>query len=106
MQLVVDTGHSVVPNTSSTGKDTINAEIQQLRETWDAISTQMTDAKTGLETSINQWQLYDNSVEELTNWLAKTEAVIKAEDEQESTLSEKRAQLDRMKVGSLSNSDF
>ena len=66
----------------------------------------MTDAKTGLEASINQWQLYDSSVEDLTNWLAKTEAVLNAEDDQESTLSEKRAQLDRMKVGSSSSSVF
>jgi len=99
VQQVVDAGHSVLPNTSSAGKDTVNAELQQLRQTWDAIVAQMTSAKTALEASVSQWQLYDNTVEELTNWLSQTEAAVKAEADLESTLPEKRAQLERMKVG-------
>jgi len=59
----------------------------------------MTSAKTALEASVSQWQLYDNTVEELTNWLSQTEAAVKAEADLESTLPEKRAQLERMKVG-------
>ena len=51
-----------------------------------------------LENAAAQWELYDDATEKLSKWIKETEQAVKVEAALQSSLPEKRAQLDRVKV--------
>ena len=51
-----------------------------------------------LENASSQWELYDEATEKLSKWIKETDEAMKIEAGLQSSLPEKRAQLDRVKV--------
>ena len=98
LQQVVDAAHLVQPSTSPPGKDIVADDLHGLRQDWDDMLTMMNEGKTRLETAVNQWDLHDNAIATLTKWLGDMEETLKQESALQSTLPEKRSQLERIKV--------
>ena len=98
LQAVVDAAQLVQASTSPAGKDIITEDLHGLRQDWDDMLTLMNDGKTRLETAVNQWDLHDNTLATLNKWLTDMEETLKQESALQSTLSEKRSQLERVKV--------
>lgn len=72
--------------------------IQALQQAWDAFVTSLSDTRTSLETQLLQWSEYDDSFEQIERWLKDMERRIK-DPEYKADLGEKRAQLQKSKVG-------
>ena len=98
LQTVIDQSQLILPNTGPLGKEEIRNEVHQLQRTWDDIMVEMTGGKSQLEAAAAQWELYDDTTERLVRWLRETENITKVEFSFQSSLPEKRAQLDRIKV--------
>ena len=58
----------------------------------------MSSSQVGLENASAQWELYDEATEKLSKWIKETDQTVKIEAGLQSSLPEKRAQLDRVKV--------
>lgn len=98
LQHTLDQAHLVLPNTSTPGKDTISEDLAKLRHAWDDLTARLTTGKTQLETATSQWELYEDSMDQLSKWVSETESAAKMEAMLQATLPEKRAQLERVKV--------
>ena len=100
LQLVHDQAHVVLPNTSLPGKDAINEDLQGLREDWDAIVALLGDSRSRVDAALAAWTAHDEGVVALGAALDEAEQRLRNEAQLQSTLAEKRAQLDRVKVKS------
>lgn len=98
LQSVIDHSQMVIPNTAPLGKDDIRSNLHRLQRSWDDIIAQMNDGKSRLEAAAAQWELYDDTTEKLAKWLRETDNIVKLESGLQSSLPEKRAQLERVKV--------
>ena len=58
----------------------------------------MSSSQVALENASAQWELYDEATEKLSKWIKETDQTVKIEAGLQSSLPEKRAQLDRVKV--------
>ena len=58
----------------------------------------MSSSQVALENASAQWELYDEATEKLSKWIKETDQAVKIEAGLQSSLPEKRAQLDRVRV--------
>ena len=58
----------------------------------------MSSSQVALENASAQWELYDEATEKLSKWIKETDQTVKIEAGLQSSLPEKSAQLDRVKV--------
>ena len=101
LQQAIDSANLVVPNTSSEGKDNIAEQLQSLRQGWDDMCVQMHTGKSTLEAGISQRELHDDVITQLLHWMTDMEKSVKAEESLQSTLPEKRAKQERIKVSTI-----
>ncbi|XP_064624000.1 muscle-specific protein 300 kDa-like isoform X3 [Lineus longissimus] len=98
LQTAADNLQMVLPNTSSTGRDQMRRDMQSLQQSWDNTMSQMNENKGKLENCLSQLSMYDEGSEQLAKWLNEMENSVKLETELQATLSEKKSQLERVKI--------
>ena len=98
LQSAIDHSQVLIPNTAPMGKDEVRASLHRLQQGWEDILNQLTSSKTTLEAALGRWELYDDTSSQLAKWLQETENAVKVEAGLRSSLPEKRAQHDRIKV--------
>lgn len=101
LQIALDNLQIVLPNTSVGGRDNMRRDMQTLQQEYDALSADLNDAKTQLDSTLAQWTVYDDSVEQLMRWLQELEVQIQSDSQVQNTLQEKKLQLERVKVQSV-----
>ncbi|KAL5279677.1 hypothetical protein ACFFRR_003964 [Megaselia abdita] len=97
IQSLVEQAQSVLANTAPQGHEPVNRQIADLQEQWSAIALRMVDIKSNLDDSITQWSGFLDqvaNVQKTNDWL---ENLLKELSEFQTTMSEKRSQLDRIK---------
>jgi nesprin-1 len=98
LQISLDNLQIVLPNTSVAGRDTMRREMQGLQSEYDCLSADINDLKSKLDSTLTQWTVYDDSIEQLSRWLRDLEDQLQAESHLQNTLQEKKLQLERVKV--------
>ena len=96
---MIDNSQIVLANTAPNGRQQINERVSSLRGEWNELLAALTARESRLEGVLGQWALYDTSLDRLEAWLTGTEDAVKPhQSAQVATLTEKRAQLDQLKV--------
>ena len=60
---------------------------------------ELNNSKATLEGVVIQWEVYEDATERLEKWLTTAELSVHTDEGLQATLPEKRAQVDRVKVG-------
>ncbi|XP_055538750.1 muscle-specific protein 300 kDa isoform X3 [Wyeomyia smithii] len=97
MQTIIDLSQQVLACTIPTGHDEINRAICSLQDEWSTISLRMIDVKSFLDEALNQWSGFLDQVSDLKTKITWLENEFAALSVFESTMADKRAQLDRIK---------
>lgn len=96
---VHDAAHSVLPNTSSIGKEEIRTSVQRLQKQWDNILNILNETRTRLENASSFWLLYDESATAVRRYLKETDNGFKQfMSHLPSNLHEKRVLVDRVRL--------
>ncbi|XP_070578811.1 nesprin-1-like isoform X2 [Ptychodera flava] len=69
----VDTVHKILPHTAPAGRDHAKQQLQEAKEKWEKFLSDLSEAKGNLETSLVQWNSYEDNYEQILKWLAETE---------------------------------
>ena len=101
LQIALDNLQIVLPNTSVPGRDNMRREMQGMQSEYDALSADLNDLKTKLDSALAQWTVYDDSTEQLGRWLRDLEEQLEGESQLQNTLQEKKLQYERVKVSWL-----
>lgn len=98
IQSLVELAQVVLANTAPSGHEAINKALGKLQEDWSAIALRMIDVKSSLDDSINQWSGFLEQVQNVKKTVEWLENILKELSEFQTTMTEKRAQLDRIKA--------
>ena len=90
-------GDKTLSFTSSAGRDAIQRELAALQAEWDAFVAAISDTRMALESRLLQWSQFDDSFDMIDRWLKDMERRITDADPK-ADLSEKKAQLQKLKV--------
>ncbi|XP_043237695.1 nesprin-1-like isoform X2 [Amphibalanus amphitrite] len=93
----VDLGHQVLRNTEPTGHQAISEQLTALQESWGSMATQMAETKSNLDEAIHRWAGFLEEIQRLKRSSDATGAVLQEAAQFQTTMAEKRAQLDRLK---------
>ena len=91
-------GEKASAHSSGEGRQLIQRRLQRLQTDWDALQTTTSETRAALEACALRWSSYDESQEQVRRWLQEMERRIR-DTQPRADLGEKRAQLQRMKVG-------
>ena len=86
-----------LPQTSPQGQANIRQDGATLQQEWDTLTARMKSVQQTLNTALQALETYDTTCDSLNRWLRDTEIQLK-ECELKSTLAEKEAQVDKLKV--------
>ena len=78
--------------------------MRSLGEDFSEWHSNVEDTSRQVHTLLEHWQQYDTMFAQLNSWLNDMEVKVKSVTELKSTLAEKKANCDRYKVSSISNS--
>lgn len=98
IQNLVELAQVVLANTAPQGHDTINQKLSNMQEEWSNLASLMVETKSLLEDSLTKWtQLLDEikSLDKSIEWMESQYGEL---SEPQSTLTEKKAQLGRIKT--------
>lgn len=98
VQSIVEMAQGVLANTAPHGHDSINKSLSKLQDDWSAIALKMVDIKAILDQSINQWSGFLDQVQSVTRTNEWLENALRELSELQTTMTEKRAQLERIKT--------
>lgn len=65
--------HGVLKKSGLTGRQTVQAEVDQLQASWDKFETDLSATKGNLEKAVERWNKYDSSYHSLDNWIKTLE---------------------------------
>lgn len=97
VQSIVELAQVVLANTAPHGHEPINRSLAKLQEDWSALALKMVDIKSSLGESINQWSGFLEQVQQVNKTVTWLEALLNELNEFQTTMTEKRAQLERIK---------
>ena len=88
----------VQTSTSTSGRQQLRTEAEQLDTAWQRFKTRLNDSTFGLRAALEEWNTYDSLHDELSAWLRKCDAEMRAHDVMKATAQEKRQQADKLRV--------
>lgn len=97
MQGIVELAQAVLANTAPRGHEAVNEMLARLQEEWSSIASKMVEIKAILDDSIHRWAGFLEQIQELKKTVEYLENGHKEQVDFKTTMSEKRAQLDRLK---------
>lgn len=98
MKMLVTRGESVQRNTSAEGVPAIRLQIQELKDSWDALLSASIQCKSQLEGALSQWTSYQDDVRQFVCWMEQVEQSLDATDRPCSEMRDKTDNLDKAKV--------
>lgn len=98
VQATVELAQTVLANTAPVGHEHINRAVEQLQQNWSALASKMVETKTYLDETIHRWAGFLENIHQLNKTIDHVEHTLSDVSQFQSTLSEKRAQLERLKV--------
>lgn len=96
--MLVTRGESVQRNTSAEGVPTIRQQIQELKDSWDALLSASIQCKSQLEGALSQWTSYQDDVRQFVCWVEQVEQSLDSSDRPCSEMRDKADNLDKAKV--------
>ena len=97
VQSAVELAQSVLANTAPAGHDAINSNVDRLKAEWGQLASKMMDTKANLDGVISKWAGFLEQIHQLKKIVEGVEASLAESSQPQSTLSEKRTQLERLK---------
>ncbi|GLH12194.1 Uncharacterized protein GBIM_16929 [Gryllus bimaculatus] len=97
VQGMVEMAQIVLANTAPTGHAAINQVLGKVQEEWSALASKMLEIKAILDDSIQRWAGFLEQIHQLNKTVDYLESVSNEISEFQATMSEKRAQLERIK---------
>lgn len=94
---ILEQAQHVLANTAPAGHEAINKELSELQDLWSGIALRIMDVKSNLDDSITQWSGFLDQVQNVRKFNERLETLLKELGEHQTTMTEKRAQLDRVK---------
>lgn len=98
VQGLVELAQSVLANTAPNGHDAINDMLTRLQDEWGTLASKMAETKALLDDSIHRWAGFLEQIHELNVTVDSLETGYREACELQTTMGEKRAQLDRLKA--------
>ena len=98
LKQVLVCSEKTLPNTNSRGAQHIKQECDNAKSQYENLLTDMSQAKRGLESALNQWGDFDRSHEQFHVWLTAMEAKVNADPGFKTDLPEKRSALEKYKA--------
>lgn len=98
VQGAVELAQAVLANTAPSGHDAINEMLGRLQEEWSSLASKMIETKAILDDSIHRWAGFLEQIHELNKTVEYLENSYKELSEFQTTMSEKRAQLEKIKT--------
>ena len=98
LNVSVEAGEKLYPDTAPSGRDKIRHELRTAKEAWDNLMVNLNDCQRKFDTFLMQWTSFMESQGHFVKWLSDTEAVVKNDLESRGSLQEKRSQLQNNKV--------
>lgn len=84
-------------NTAPPGHKAINDAVAKIQEQWSALASKMLETKTNLDDSINKWAGLLEQIQSINKTIEYMEESLNNLSPFQTTMSEKRSQLERMK---------
>ncbi len=88
-------GDKVMPSTSKRGRKSIKEQLERLRKDHGRLHGSVTEARSDLKTTLEQWAKLEQLLSDLEAWIRSTEEKIKNEAKPQSNLAEKKSQLEK-----------
>jgi nesprin-1 len=94
----VELAQGVLANTAPAGHEAINDAVVKLQEQWSSLASKMLETKTNLDDSINKWAGLLEQIQLINKTVEYMQASVDENLPFHTTMSEKRSQLERIKV--------
>ena len=88
-----EAGEKLYPNTAAEGRETIRQELRSLKQEWETLYDEVITCQRKMEQVSVQWMSYDETYEQVENWLHTMETHYRGDVVLKATLDEKKAQL-------------
>lgn len=98
LRQMLECSEKTLPNTNTRGCQKIRHECENAKAEYENLLTDMSQAKRGLESALNQWGDFDRSFEQFHVWLTAMEAKVNTDPGMKTDLPEKRSSLEKFKV--------
>ena len=98
VQSTVELAQLVLANTAQSGHQPINNAVEKLQQEWSSVASKMIETKTYLDDTVNRWAGFLNNINQLKGTIEHVESTLSDVSQFQTNLSEKRAQLERLKV--------
>ena len=98
VQGTVELAQTVLANTAPAGHENINQAVENLQKDWSTLASKMVETKTYLDETTHRWAGFLENIHQLNKTIEHVEHTLSDVGQFQSTLSEKRAQLERLKV--------
>jgi nesprin-1 len=105
VQGVVEMAQFILANTATTGHPAINDSLQKLQDEWSSLAAKMVDTKNQLDESIHKWAGFLEQIHQLRKTVEYLESVLKDVTPFQTTIQEKRSQLETIRVSKSFVSD-
>lgn len=97
-QVITDKAQTVLSTTAPVGHQSINEDIQSLQEDVSIISLKSSTLKVSLEDLLHIWSEYLYTIKQVAKMTDTIEATLNEAKKLQSTLAEKKCQMDKIKV--------
>ncbi|XP_067337447.1 nesprin-1 isoform X16 [Channa argus] len=98
LKMLLTRGEAVQRNTSAEGIPVIRKQIQDLKDSWDALLSASIKCKSQLEGALSQWTSYQEDVGQFVLWMDRVEETLSCSDRQYSEMRDKTANLGKTKL--------
>lgn len=94
----LEAGEKLYPNTSTEGREVIRQELRSLRDQWETFTDGLSDTNRRLSSALTQWNGFEESYNQLMNWVKENELGVTSELELKNTLPEKKTMMQNYRV--------
>uniref|UniRef100_A0AAV2JAL2 Calponin-homology (CH) domain-containing protein n=1 Tax=Knipowitschia caucasica TaxID=637954 RepID=A0AAV2JAL2_KNICA len=98
IKMLITRGESVQRNTSSDGVPAVQKQLQELKDSWDALLSASIQCKSQLEGSLSQWTSYQEDVRQFVTWMERVEESLDPADKHCPEMRDKTANLRKTKL--------
>lgn len=98
LKMLLTRGEAVQRNTSAEGVPVIRKQIQDLKDSWDALLSASIQCKSQLEGALSQWTSYQEDVGQFVLWMDRVDETLSCSDRQYSEMRDKTANLGKTKL--------
>lgn len=98
MKSLLDSAEKTLPNTSPRGAQVVKQETDAMQKEYEALLTSLSVGKQNLEGALSSWGDYDQSYEQIHDWISDLESKLQPDPELNADLSAKKSNLEKYKV--------